>query len=359
MKSKFVCSALALPMALCASPAFAADEDAEDNEIVAEAARPDSHGPAGMMGDHVHRDGEFMIGLSWMHMRHSGTNVSGTDEISDAEIASAGYTVRVQDMEMDMAMLHIMYAPNDTLTFMLMPTWNRMSMTMLGIGAMPMGMDEEMDHSAHHTLMPGETMSHSVSGIGDTKLGLLASLSRDPKLSAHAGLTVSIPTGSVSRKNTNGTFVHYGMQPGSGTWDLEPSFTVHGLDDEFGWGAQLAYLVRLEEMNESGYRLGDRFTASAWVSRPLSDKVSLSARLSYEDKGKIEGHYNGPHGHASPPDRQENYGGQRLSAGLGGNLVLNDRVRLGAEISVPLLQDLNGIQSPQDVSLSVNASTMF
>ena len=268
--------ALALPMLLAVAPT-AAHADHEDNHIIAIGQRADEHGPAGIMGEHVHRGGEFMVGLVWMHDEFGGANQSGTRTISDHDIAMAGYTSRTKSMTMDMVMLHLMWAPSDRVTFALMPMWMRMEMTMLGIGAHDDdGHDGGGQHGGHHALAPGETMKHSVSGIGDTELGALVALSRNPKLSAHAGLAVSIPTGSVSRKGHDGAFVHYGMQPGSGTWDLIPSFTVGGGSDALRWGAQARYKFRAKNRNESGYRLGDRFDASAWLARPLSPTAAIT-----------------------------------------------------------------------------------
>ena len=360
MKKTILGGAFALPLLLSATPLLAEETASDDDTaITALGFRPDAHGPAGVMGDHVHLGDEVMIGLEWMHMRHSGANQIGTEAISDGDIVDAGYSVRTQDMTMDMAMLHIMYAPNDSLTFILMPTWNRMEMTMLGIDPMA-GMHMDMGgHGGHHMLLQGETMAHSVSGIGDTRLGVLVRLTEDRGLAAHAGLSLSVPTGSVSEKNHDGTFVHYGMQPGSGTWDLEPSLTIKGIEEGFGWGVQAKQLFRLEDSNESGFAFGDRFTANAWVSKPLGQGFSLSARLGFTSSGSIEGHYNGAHNHASPPDRQENYGGDVLDAGLGANIVIGMGIRLGAEVSLPLYQDLNGIQSPRDYGLNLSLNKTF
>lgn len=349
--------AFALPLLLAAvsAPAFA---DETEDQIVAVGQRADEHGPAGIMGEHVHKGGEFMLGLVWMHDEYGGTNQSGTHDVSDHHIAMAGYTARTKSMSMDMAMLHLMWAPNDRVTFTLMPMWMRMDMTMLGVGEHG---DDAMEMPGHdqHGPMPGETMSHSVSGLGDTELGALVALSRRPALSAHAGLAVSIPTGSVSRKGHSGAFVHYGMQPGSGTWDLIPSFTLTGGNDSLRWGAQARYKFRAENRNESGFRFGDRFDANVWLAKPLSPAAAVTTRLIYTDEGRIEGHYNGPHNHASPPDRQENYGGQVLQAGLGANVVVGGNLRLGAEATLPLYQDLNGIQAPKKFGVSLNLSRMF
>ena len=360
MNSYTSCGAIALAAALAAAP-LAANAQSSEDSIVAIGQRADEHGPAGTMGEHVHRGGEVMVGLIWLHDDYRGANQSGTRKLTDQQVAMAGYGVRTKSMTMDMAMLHLMWAPNDRVTFMAMPMWMRMDMTMLGVGANDhdaMGA-MAMSDGAHHTLAPGQTMSHSVSGFGDTELGALVSLSRNPSLSAHAGLSVSIPTGSVSRKNASGNFVHYMMQPGSGTWDLIPSFTVSGGSESLRWGAQARYKLRAEDRNKSGFRFGDRFDASAWLAKPLSPTAAVTARLAYSDEGMIEGHYNGPHGHASPPDRQENYGGQVVQAGLGANVVIGGNLRLGAEATVPLYQDLNGIQSPRKFGFNLNVSRMF
>jgi hypothetical protein len=350
------CGALALPLMLIASPALA-DETDTDDTIVALGHRPDVHGPAGVMGDHVHNSGEVMIGLEWMHMRHSGANQRGTDTVSDADIVAAGFSARASGMTMDMAMLHIMYAPNDLLTFSLMPSWSRMEMTMLGID--PAGGGGHGGHGGGHGPAFGETMTHAVSGIGDTRLGVMAVLSRNSAFAAHAGLTLSLPTGSAGMKDEGGTFVHYGMQPGSGTWDLEPSLTLRGIGENLSWGVQVKHLIRLEDANESGFAFGDRSTANGWLATPLGRSVSLSARLGFTSEGPVEGHYNGPHNHSAPPDRQPNYGGEIVDAGLGANVVIGGGLRLGAEVNVPLYQNLNGYQLPRDWGLNISLSMMF
>ena len=352
MTKPLFCGALALPLLLFSQPALA-HSDGQDT-----IARPDGHAPAGVMVDHVHKAGDVMIGVAWMHESYGGPNHTGTRKASDAELVAAGYSVRAKAMKMDMVMGHVMWAPTDRITLMAMPMWMRMEMTMLGIGAMDHG-DGHMDGGSHHMLMPGETMSHSVSGIGDTKLGALVSLAGKPELSAHVGLMVSAPTGSVSKKNADGTFVHYGMQPGSGTWDFEPSLTVKGQGDVFGWGVQASYVTRLEKRNESGYQLGDRFAATGWASARVARRLSLSARLVYTDEGAIDGHYNGAHRHASPPDRQANYGGQRIEAGLGANVTLGQGLRIGAEAVIPLWQDVNGYQLTKDTGVNLSVSHAF
>lgn len=353
MKTNLFCSAAALSLILCANPALADDMAAENttDEIVANGYRPDAHGPSGTMADHVHKRGDVMVALSWMHDDFASQNERGGEAISDAAIVAAGYTAKSTAMAMDMAMLHLMWAPSDRVTLMVVPTWMRMTMTMEGLAP-------SAGHGSHH-LAVGETMSHSVEGVGDTQIGALVSLSRNPALSAHAGLMVSAPTGDATRKDSDGNYLHYMMQGGSGTWDLNPSFTLHGLAGSFGWGAQAAYLFRTEKKNAAGFRFGDRFTATGWVSAPVGPRASVSARLAYTDEGKVEGHYNAGHNHAVPADRQANYGGQRIDAGLGANLMLGQRLRLGIEGTVPVYQYVNGIQLPKSWGSTATVGLMF
>src|SRR5690606_12302144 len=113
----------------------------------------------------------------------------------------------------------------------------------------------------------------------------------------------------------------------------------------------------------SGFAFGDKARATGWVSYLLGSAVGATARLEYLHEGHVQGHYNGPHNHAAPPDRQENYGGDTVTAGLGVNWLVPvaspRRPQLGAELALPIYQNLNGIQAPQDWRLSISLSQTF
>lgn len=321
---------------------------------------------AGMMNDHMHEGGEAMIGLRFERYRFGGDNRSGTDAIADPAIVAAGYSARTQSMTMDMVMLDLMYAPTENLTLMLMPhyMWHRMDMIgidpMAGMGGMDGG---HAGHGGGHALPFGEVHGHGSEGFGDTLVSASYRLARGSKLSAHATLGVWAPTGSVDKKNADGSFVHYGMQPGGGTWDIEPAVTVSGHAGGLGWGAQASYRWKTDESNASGFAFGDKARATGWISYLLGNDVGATARLEYVHEGQVQGHYNGAHHHSAPPDRQENYGGDTVTAGLGLNWLLpvatSRRPQLGAEFALPIYQDLNGIQAPQDWRFSLAISQTF
>ncbi|MAF29597.1 MAG: hypothetical protein CL819_10295 [Croceicoccus sp.] len=369
--------ACALITLACANSALADDTIAPDTATMEGEAPPIlveptlMHPSASLMNDHMHDGGEFMVGLRWMRENYGGANQSGTDRLTDAEVLAAGYAVRASDMTMDMVMLDLMYAPSDDVTLMVMPMWMRHRMTMLGIDPME-GMDHgmgDMDDmngmGGHggHSIGFGDTMTHSVEGFSDTLVSASYRLARTGGFNAHATLGVWVPTGSVSKRNGDGSFVHYGMQPGSGTWDIEPSVTVSAQDGLFGWGAQASYKWRAEDENRSGFASGDVALATGWASYALTPSVGAVARLGWEHEGAIEGHYNAAHGHSSPADIQGNYGGDTVRLGLGVNALLPfgsaKRPQLSAEAAFPLYQDLNGIQLPEDWRLALSLSQTF
>ena len=348
----------ALALLMLAAPTHAQDED----QIIVES--PLLHPAAGLMGEHMHDGGEVMVGLRFERSRWGGANRAGDETIADPAIVAAGFSARTAAMTMDMVMLDVMYAPTDKVTLMVMPhyMWHRMEMRGIDPAA-GAGGGGHSAHGAGHVIPFGEVHAHSTEGFGDTLVSASYRLARGRRLGAHATLGVWVPTGASGQKNADGTYVHYGMQPGSGTWDLEPSVTLTGRSGAAGWGAQAAYRWRTREHNKSGFAFGDKARATGWASYLLDAGLGATARLEYVHEGKVLGHYNGPHNHTAPSDRQENYGGDVVSAGLGLNWLLpvarGNRPQLGGELAVPLYQNLNGIQAPLKWRFSMALSQAF
>jgi hypothetical protein len=304
--------------------------------------RPDDHAPAGIMYDHVHKAGEFMIGYRYIYDHSGSTMLKGTDEVSDSVLAAAGFSSAPDKMTMRMHMLDIMYAPTDWVTLMVMPMYMSMDMSMRDVAGATGG-----GHSGHGGGHTGPH-SHGTSGFSDTILAALFRLheSDQDRLIFTAGM--SAPTGSVSEKGSDGRFTHYMMQPSSGTWNALPSITYTSREGAFGWGTQLGAVYRFQQTNESGFRFGNRFHATAWASYSVTDWLSASLRGIYVSQGAIEGHYNGPHNHSSPPDLQGNYGGRFFDVGFGVNTVVPEGtlagIRVGVEWLQPVSHNFNGFQ---------------
>ena len=168
--------------------------------------------------------------------------------------------------------------------------------------------------------MPMSTRSHGTDGLGDTIFGALIKLSDGPGYHLHTGLMFSAPTGSIDEEmDMHGgmsmigppKLTHYMMQLGSGTWDFLPSLTYTGRADRWSWGAQMSGIIRMEDENDEGYKLGDVFQATAWGSYRPADWLSTSIRVLHTQQGEVEGF--APTGMGrSPPDWPSNYGGRYL-----------------------------------------------
>ena len=311
--------------------------------------------PAGIMGEHVHQSGDWMVGYHYMRMEMGGPR-EGTNDLTINEAMSRGYSAVAESMTMDMHMIEAMYAPTDWLTLMIMGNYIQNDMDMVMTGGMHGG-------SGMHSMSMGKMRhSHSTEGWGDTSLTALFPLYQNAHNTAVIGaLGVSAPTGDVEVKNANGTFAHYDMQLGSGTWDLLPAVTATQRLGDFQLGAQLGAVIRLEDEGDSGYRKGHRYFVHGWVGYALTDWMSLNATLSASSEGEIKGGYDGPHKSAAPNDFPANYGGEIVDAGAGVNLLtpaawgaLFGNQRIGVRATTPIYQDLNGVGMSNAWSLFVS-----
>jgi len=378
----------ALGLCLAVGVAWASGQAIADSDL-STGPLADTHAPAGVMFDHMHKAGEWMVGLRYAHTSESGDILHGGSKASDQIIIDRGCgshncSMVPTSMSMNMYMLDIMYAPTDWMTLMVMPMYMSHDMKMrslkptaghMGHGGMDhgdsmrhsdsvdMSMDSEMDEMmSHGTHAHSGGHAHGTEGWGDTIFGPELRLAEGPGYHLQFSPMFSAPTGSVNKK-MGGTFTHYMMQPGSGTWDFLPSITYTGRADRLAWGAQVLGVVRMEGENDSGYRLGDVLQVTGWGSYRLANWISASVRGLYTEQGKIGGHYNGPHNHSSPPDLQYNYGGTFWDIGFGINTVVPSGplagLRLSAEWLQPVDENVNGFQLERNGTLWANTTISF
>ncbi len=328
------------------------------------------HAPIGVSGDHMHKKGEWMLSYRFMRMGMSG-NRDGTNSLSADEIATtvpnrffgtAGQpaTLRVipKSMTMDMHMVGAMYAPTDWLTLMAMGSY----------------LDKDMEATTYAgmsgTSVLGDFKMNS-KGWSDTKIMSEWRLYDDADHNhIHINMGVSLPTGSIKKTDTmlapNGMTptmrLGYGMQLGTGTYDLLPGITYTGHRGKWGWGAQYSAQLPLESENDEGYRWDDKHMVTAWGSYEWAQWISTSARLSGTQQGKIHGmdsNIMGPNQAADP----DNYGGREVDFAIGVNLIgthglLTDH-RLGMEVSAPVYRDLNGPQLEKDWRFTIGWQKAF
>ena len=253
------------------------------------------HGQGGadddqMMG-HGHGKGMWMFEYEFMGMHMEGL-LDGTDSVDSRDISGAlpgmppikdptkDYMMSPTEMRMDMHMLMLMYGLTDKISIMGMLSY----------------LDNEMDMVMH---MPAMDMygDMSASGLGDTILEGQYGIHK--KWTASLGL--SIPTGSIDEKVTmvmqapsgmstppNRMQAPYGMQLGTGTFDLIPKIEYADASGKWGWNCEALYIYHIGE-NDNDYTWGNYFELSGLAQYALSNNFKLSGRLTFWDERAIDG----------------------------------------------------------------------
>ncbi len=320
-------------------------------------SRPDGHAPIGVMGDHAHGRGEYMLSYRFMNMQMEGLR-SGTEPVSIAE-AHKTFMMAPLSMTMMMHMVGVMYAPSDVVTLMAMGNWVDLAMHN---DHAHHGHDHEHGHEEHD----GSVAS---TGPGDASLSALIGLKRTGSTRLHLNAGVSFPVGSIARVGVTPmsegreTQLPYPMQLGSGTWDVLPGITLFGMSERASWGGQVSGVLRANT-NSRGYRKGHAGAATAWFAVRPSDYLSVSARVA----GRMWGNYNGSddayaNPMMTPAVREDLRGGTRIDAPLGVNLYFPRGAlqghRLAVEWSIPVYQDLDGPQLETSWQLTVGWQKSF
>jgi len=352
--------------------------------------RADGHAPIGVMGDHMHKQGEWMLSYRFMRMHMDGMR-SGTKSVSPDQVGLTAnplagepmrmgnlpngqprmmnvpptYRITPLEMDMDMHMFGIMYAPTDNITLMAMFNYVENEMKLRTFRG-PAGTNVVGQFT-------GET-----SGIGDTKIGALVRLHDDQVHHFHANIGLSLPTGSITKRGKvlppfagmMGTAPNelvdidrlaYPMQLGSGSFDLLPGITYTARAGDFSWGAQAMGTIRLHE-NREHYKLGDIIEGSAWAAYQWAPWISTSLRVSGKSEGEIRDRDPVITG-GMPLFVASNTGRDEVDLHVGVNLAgqTGDLAghRLAIEVGAPIYQDVNGLQMENDWNFTIGWQKAF
>ncbi len=307
-------------------------------------ARPDDHAPIGVMGDHTHARGEFMLSYRYMHMVMSGMR-QGTSGVSSAAVLE-NFMVTPTQMTMDMHMVGMMYAPHDRLTMALMVPF--------------------LDMSMDHVTKMGMNFSTQSSGIGDIQFNNLITVWENENHHFHIHAGMSFPTGSIEERDDTPAgpdmILPYPMQLGSGTFDVLPGLTYTGKLEKWSWGFQGTGVIRLGT-NDRQYTLGDRLNVTMWGARKWNDWLSQSLRIEGKIWGDIEGADPMLMPMMVPTANTKNHGGKRLDVLMGLNFSVPRGFfkghRIAVEGGLPVYQDLNGVQLETDWMISAGWQYTF
>jgi hypothetical protein len=340
--------------------------------LVAGSAQADNdraidHGPIGVMGDHFHKTGEWMLSARVMRMHMSG-NQRGYSKLSEAEVLDqpnapgrmpAVLSVVPNSMDMDMLMLGGMYAPSDTLTLMamLMASSNDMSLTSFAPPSM-------MSNAPRSRVGKFSTSSSDIAAVSFSGLirlketteqrthltiGLEQSLA-----DANATDTVLTPMGMQMNMR-----LPYGMQIGDEALRLETALTYVYNAADWKWGGQVNGKFKI---NAKDWNFGDRQHVTVWGQHSLHTRLSLSGRLSYARSSGLEGNdpmITAPVQTAVPA----NYGYRQWRVGIGANaiapLLPGRPERFGIELELPIKTHVSGVQMTPRWQLTVGLQKSF
>lgn len=298
-------------------------------------ARPDSHAPIGVMGEHAHKAGEIMLAYRFMAMEMRGLQ-SGTDAIETANVLK-DFMMAPTSMDMKMHMFGVMFAPHDKITLMAMMNYQQRYMEMEG----------SHQHKTGHHDHPLGIHEMSSAGIGDVKLDSLLALWKKHDFTLLGNVGISFPTGSIAQQTDNGSILPYPMQLGSGSFEALPGITAFGTHGNWSYGGQLRCVLPLYT-NASEYRRGNSVSATAWGARRLSNWLSISGRFLFSHKGNIDGSHPDLDSSRSPSHRPDFQGANRLDVAFSSNLIVPTGAlagqRLAVELAFPVYQNLTGTQ---------------
>ena len=316
----------------------------ETDEIESHKTHLITTGPIGVMNDHMHHQGTFMLSYRFMHMDMAGM-YSNSSSVDDSEVFS-DFMISPQQMQMQMQMLGGMYAVTDGVTIMAMANFLKNDMSLR--------MRSEMEF---------ETRS---GGMGDMRISVLAKLFTGQNFASLFTLGTGIPTGNLDERDqtpmSENALLAYPMQLGSGTWDPFFGLTYTGNNDLIIWGAQGQYTHRLSK-NEKDYSLGNQLFLTSWIGYKVSENLNFTARASFEDQGRISGAHPQMNPVMMPLFDATNSGYSRLHLFGGANWYFNQGglkgTRIGIEGGHAVIQNVNGLQMKQGFQWTAGVQFIF
>jgi hypothetical protein len=314
----------------------------------------DKHGPAGIIGDHIHRRGEWMVEYKYMNM-FMEDNRLGKNTISDeaaigplggpAGIAVDGIQTNVEaaptQMTMQMHMAHIMYGATDDISLYTVVMLPSLSMDHVRGDANPAGR--------------GSAFTTQNSGLGDTALGALLRLASDCDEDLLFNLGCSVPTGDIYDESSaqSGGFVSqplsYPMRLGSGTFNFRPGLTYRQFYDWWSWGGQVQADLPIG-MNYRGYSVGEEVRLNSWTSVLLTDLWAVSWRGEHVFRANYDGADPDLSDLSVSTNVEKFRGGYWYSAGFGTQVLLTENL-LSFEFVPTIGQSLDGIQLETDYAV--------
>ena len=312
----------------------------------------DTHAPAGLMGDHVHAKGEKMVEYKFINMsmndiQQGGTSISPGEFLAN-QTGPMGFMMAPSTMNMEMHMVHFMWAPSDKTTLYVMPMLidNTMKMKYL--------FNQEL-----------RTINSRNRGFGDLPFGALIKIKETKCDEWIINIGWSSPTGDIDNQKPaldSGirTDFPYAMRLGKGSWAARPGLTYKRYHDKGVFGIQFQSDIVLGS-NSEGYSASDDYRLNAWATRCLDAEKTLAAsfRVEADWRSNIRGEDTDLMKMMSPANRPDFYGGEYINFGYGVMKMIKGGSRLNVEFYHPIYQNLEGTQMSTDWNLAASWSKSF
>ena len=313
------------------------------------------HAPIGVMFDHYHKKGEWMISARQSHMEMS-SNILNGNAISVADVLlmpnplnsqPATLSIVPEKMNMQMTMIGLMFAPTNKITLTAMINY----------------ISKDMNLITHQAMMSRDLVgkfSTSANDVNDFTVSALIKLKGDETSRWSGEITLQKSFGQQNMEDnvltpmgqTMKMVLPYAMQPGDRASRFAFGITnVRKVTDSLIWGNQ----VRTKNVvAKDTWALGNQYAVTTWLQYEINRQLSVSARLQLNHENKISGKNPSV---ISPVQtaNTENYGGKELHLGLGANLLAKllhgENDRLGLELIIPLQQNKNNLQMATDYKI--------
>ncbi|MGA0242693.1 MAG: hypothetical protein ACO3K7_06855, partial [Candidatus Marinamargulisbacteria bacterium] len=159
--------------------------------------------------------------------------------------------------------------------------------------------------------------------------------------------------GSINESNADGTHLPYGMQLGSGTYDITLGSTGKIYTDGGSFGAQLNGTLRLGK-NRFNYRWGNALMATAWAQKTWGADWAASIRTTLQHQDTIHGSDDTLTDMTinMSPTYDSQQGGTQITLGIGTTYapITWRHTRFSAEISAPIYKRTHSIALVQDTT---------
>ncbi|MDX8387028.1 MAG: hypothetical protein R8M46_00645 [Ghiorsea sp.] len=202
-----------------------------------------------------------------------------------------------------------------------------------------------LDNTMNMVNMGGTATKMTSSGLSDVGIGAMYNVYDKGGRQFLTNLGLSLPTGSIDESNAQGT-LPYNMQLGSGKYDLIPSFTYQNALNQWSWGLQGSYTLRLGTNNQD-YTLGNRKDGQVWAQLNPLESTSVTTRLTYENTAGISGQAKNItmiQANMSPTFDSNDSGGSRVDASVNISHMFESGHIVGMGYGIPIQQNQQGLQ---------------